>query len=551
MAITQGNIPSSQASFAVDLKKKKVLVVEDFFSFRITVRRMLRSLDIESVDEASNGEEAVKKLSSKKYNIVLCDYNLGPGKDGQQVLEEARFREYIDNSTIFIMVTAENTTDMVMGALEYQPDDYLMKPFTKETLEKKIKNLVKKKENLQDLDKAVAKKDYDSVLALCDELISSHTKSLSDILKLKGEVLIKKGDYAAATAFYEKVLSMGNLPWAMLGLGKVKFISGDYEEAKSIFENVIMKNDKIVAAYDWLAKAHEKMGNRQEAQRVLQDAINISPKAILRQRALGNVAYKNNELFIAENCFKEAVKQGKHSFFKSPSDYTSLAKVYVDRNEPEEGLNVLDNAVKEFTDDPEASIHISLMESIAFKKMNREEDSKKAVEKAFQLSSTLTNKPPQYIELDFAKALLTMGDEESGKNIIRRIVQNNHEDQELIGNVQAVFNDLDIGDEGRKIVSMARDEIVKLNNDGVALVKKGDLSKAIEFFEQAVDNLPDNKIINANAAHALLLYMQQSGSQPHLLKKTTHYLDRVNIIDPQYKNLGNLMDMYKKLAQEA
>jgi tetratricopeptide (TPR) repeat protein len=551
MATSQKKIPSSQSSSTVDLQKKSVLVVDDFYNFRLTVKKMLRSLNIPNVDEASDGVEAVNKMSSKKYDIILCDYNLGPGKDGQQVLEEARYREYIDHSTIFIMVTAENTTDMIMGALEYQPDDYLLKPFPRETLEKKLSNLVKKKESVQDIERAVEKKDYAHVLTLCDEHISSHTKSMSDLLKLKGEILIKKGDYAEAAAFYAKVLTMGNLPWAMLGLGKIKFITGNYEEAKGIFENIIMKNDKIVAAYDWLAKAHEKMGNLQEAQQVLQKATRISPKAILRQRALGNIAYKNKELFIAESSFKEAVKQGKHSFFKSPSDYTSLAKVYIDRNDPEEGLNVLNDAGREFINDPEAFTHISLMESLAFKKMNREEDSKKAVEKAFKLSSTLTNKLPQYVELDFAKALFTMGDEESGKNIIRRLIQNNHEDQELMGNIQAIFNDLDIGDEGRKIVSMARNEIIKLNNDGVRLVREGDLGKAIEFFEQAVDNLPDNKTINANAAHALILYMQKNGSQPDLLEKAMKYLDRVKSIDPLYKNLEYLMNMYKELTQGA
>lgn len=551
METSQKNIPSSQSSSTGDLQKKSVLVVEDFYNFRLTVKRMLRSLNITNVDEASDGVEAVNKMSSKKYDIILCDYNLGPGKDGQQVLEEAKHREYIDYSTIFIMVTAENTTDMIMGALEYQPDDYLLKPFPRETLEKKLSNLVKKKESVKDIERAVEKKDYAHVLTLCDEHISSHTKSMSDLLKLKGEILIKKGDYAEAAAFYDKILTMGNLPWAMLGLGKVKFITGNYEEAKGIFENIITKNDKIVAAYDLLAKTHEKMGNLQEAQQVLQKATRISPKAILRQKALGDIAYKNKDLVTAENSFTEAIKQGKHSFFKSPSDYTGLAKVFVDKGIPEKGISVLNDAGKEFMNNPEASIQISLTESFAFNKMNRKEDARNAVKKASQLSATLPNKLPPDIEIDLAKALFSTGDEKSGNAIIRRLVQSNHEDQELMGNIQAVFKDLNIEDKGREIISMARNEIIKLNNDGVKLVREGNLSKAIEFFEQAADNLPDNKIINANAAHALILYMQKNGSQPDLLKKAMKYLDRVKSIDPLYKNLEYLMNMYKELTQGA
>jgi tetratricopeptide (TPR) repeat protein len=550
VAITQKNMPSSKPPSTINLKKKKVLVVEDFFNFRLTMRRMLRSFNISDIDEASDGEEAVKKMSYKKYDIILCDYNLGSGKDGQHVLEEAKFRGYMDYSAIFMMVTALNTADMVMGALEYQPDDYLIKPFTKVTLEKKLKNSIKKKENLKNIERAIEKNDYAKAIALCDELIDSNTKNLTELLKLKGEILTKKGDYTDAAVFYDEVLSMGNLPWAMLGLGKIKFITGDYNEAKGIFEKIIAKNDKNVAAYDWLAFTHEKMGNLKEAQKVLQEAIHISPKAILRQKALGNIAYKNKDLITAEYSFKEAVKQGKHSFLKSPSDYTSLAKVFVDKNAPEEGLKVLSDAGREFTNNPEAALQISVTESLAFKKMNREKDARKALAKATQLSTTLPNKLPSNVELDLAKAFFLTGNEESGKAIIQRLVQSNHEDQELIGDVQAVFKDLNIADKGREIISMARNEIIKLNNDGVRLVKEGNLSKAIDFFEQAADNLPANKVINANAAHALVLYMQKNGSKPLYLRKAARFLDRVKNIDPAYKDLENLMKMYNELNRE-
>lgn len=551
MAITKKNIPSFQPPSIINLKKKKVLVVEDFFNFRLTIRRMLRSFNINEIDEAADGEDAVKKLSYKKYDIILCDYNLGAGKDGQQVLEEAKYRGYIDYSNIFIMVTALNTTDMVMGALEYQPDDYLIKPFTKMTLEKKLRDSIRKKENLKNIERAIEKNDYANAIAICDELIRSNTRNRTELLKLKGEILTKKGDYTEAAVFYEEVLSMGNLPWAMLGLGKTKFITGDYDAAKDIFEKIIAKNDKNVAAYDWLALTHEKMGNPKEAQKVLQDAILISPKAILRQKALGNIAYKNKDFITAEQSFKEAVRQGKHSFFKSPSDYTSLAKVFVERNVPEEGLKVLNDAGKEFINSPEAGLQISVTESLAYKKMNREKDARKALAKATQLSATLPDTLPSSVELDLAKAFFLTGNEESGKAIIRRLIQSNHEDQELISDVQAVFKDLNIADKGREIISMARNEIIKLNNEGVRLVREGNLSKAIEFFEQAVANLPTNKVINANAAHALILYMQKNGSETLLLEKAMKYLDRVKNIDPAYKDLENLMKIYNELNREA
>jgi tetratricopeptide (TPR) repeat protein len=544
--------PSSYAPASnVDWSRRNFLIVEDFLSFRITLRKMLNSLNIHHIDEASDGEQAVRRMSGKKYDIVLCDYNLGSGKDGQQVLEEVKHLEYIDYSAIFVMVTAENTSEMIMGAIEYQPDDYLIKPFTKDILEKKLKDAVKKKELLKDAAHAIVKKDYEHVIAICNELMAGNPKNLTELLKLKGEALIKIGAYDEAASFYQEILSMGNLPWAMLGLGKVRFLTGQLEEAKDTFTNIINQNDKITAAYDWLARIHEKKGNLQEAQQTLQEAVRISPKVINRQKTLGSIAYKNKDIVTAEHSFKEAVRQGKNSIFKSPSVYTGLAKVYVDKGTPEESLKVLGDAGKEFANNAEATVQIAATESMAYKKMNRETDAKKAADKALQLSATLPNKLGTDIELDLAKALFMTGDSESGKAIVRRIVQSNHEDDELIENVQSIFKDLNIEDQGQKIISSALDEIVTLNNEGVRLVQQGDFDKAIEFFDQAVEQLPDNKIINANAAHALLLYVQKSGSDPSLLKKALKYINNVKNQDPSYKNLENLLSMYKELIREA
>jgi len=183
--------------------------------------------------------------------------------------------------------------------------------------------------------------------------------------------------------------------------------------------------------------------------------------------------------------------------------------------------------------------------------LNREEDAGKAVQKAYKLVATLPGRLSVDIELELAKALYLTGDEKSGKEIVRHVVQNNHDNQELIGNVHAIFKDLNIEDKGREVISTALNEIIKLNNDGIRLFQEGNLSRAVNFFEQAVDRLPDNKTINANAAHALMIYMQKNGSQPRLLEKAMLYIDRVKSIDPLYKNLDILTNMHKELIPEA
>jgi len=543
-------VNSESQKSSINLKPKLVLVVDDFFNFRLTMKTMLRSFGLNYIDDASNGEEAIKKLSQRRYDIVLCDYNLGPGKSGQQVLEEAKFREYINYSSIFIMVTAENTLDMIMGAAEYEPDDYLMKPFAKEVLAKKIANLVEKKDNLKGIEKKLKEHDYFRAISLCDQLMDKSPRNISELMKLKGEILLKKGSYQEAAEFYEKVLLMGNVIWAELGSGKANFMLGKYEEAKKIFESIIDKNNKMMPAYDYLAKTMMKMNIPGEAQQVLMKATSISPKAILRQKDLGNIAFTNEDYSTAETSFKSAVEQGKASCFKSPSDYTNLAKTLVQRDASEEGLAVLGDALKVFPKSSDARLHVSITESYVYKKMNKNEEAVKAMAEAVKLSKELDGNISTEIMLDLAKAHIIMGEKDKGTEILKNIVRGNHDNDDMLVNVRHVFKEAGMEDKGDKIIETARAEIIKLNDEGVKLAQDGKLTEAIAYFEEAATKLPENKIINANAAQVLMLYMKEKGINEEKLANAKKYLDRVRKIDETYKDIPLLLSMYRELVPE-
>ena len=85
--------------------------------------------------------EAIGLLRNHKYDVVLCDFNLGDGKNGQQLLEEAKITNLIGPACAWIMITAEKTTEAVMGAVEYQPDGYLLKPITAAQLQTRLKKI--------------------------------------------------------------------------------------------------------------------------------------------------------------------------------------------------------------------------------------------------------------------------------------------------------------------------------------------------------------------------------------------------------------------------
>ena len=157
------------------LKNQNILIIDDFSEMRSMMRQMVTSLGAINISTARNGEEAIACMQKTRFDIVLCDYNLGDAKDGQQILEEAKHRKLINDFTLFLMITAENTSYMVMGAMEYFPDDYLNKPFTKTTLQARLRKLMDAKQACKDIYQCIDKKQYDQALAYIDNATQDYS----------------------------------------------------------------------------------------------------------------------------------------------------------------------------------------------------------------------------------------------------------------------------------------------------------------------------------------------------------------------------------------
>ena len=208
---------------SIDFKSKNVLIVDDMSAMRVTIKSMLQYVGLENIDTASNGNDALSSMRNNRYDIIICDYNLGDGKNGQQVLEEAKHDELIGYATIFVMITAENTMNMVMGAVEYRPDDYLTKPINKELLKSRLVSTIEKKSDLEVVDKLVNGGHYEKALKLCNHYVAAKPKYLADLLRMKAEIAMNFDDLDTAQEVYQSVIDMRRLPWAMTGLARIHF----------------------------------------------------------------------------------------------------------------------------------------------------------------------------------------------------------------------------------------------------------------------------------------------------------------------------------------
>jgi two-component system chemotaxis response regulator CheY len=116
--------------------KMPVLVVDDYSTMVRIIRNLLRQLGFEDIDDAADGSTALEKMNSKRYGLVISDWNMEP-MTGYDLLRRVRATPDID-STPFIMVTAESKTENVIAAKKAGVSNYIVKPFNAQTLKAKI-----------------------------------------------------------------------------------------------------------------------------------------------------------------------------------------------------------------------------------------------------------------------------------------------------------------------------------------------------------------------------------------------------------------------------
>ncbi|MFN3594661.1 MAG: response regulator [Thiobacillaceae bacterium] len=293
----------------VDYRGMRALVVDDYPGMRSAFKNTLANFGMTKIDLASAAAEAIYRVKHSNYDIIVCDYNLGEGRDGQQLLEELRHRQLIGLETVFVMVTAESLYEKVVSTAELAPDDYLIKPFNAEVLRNRLDVILQRKLAFSDIYRLFGKGDLEACMAACDELMRERPKYVVDALRFKGELLNAMGRFEEAEVLYKKILEMRAVPWARLGLARALHLQDQQDEAEELLQEIIDERPEMVAAYDLLCDVRLSKKDSRGAQEALQMGTAISAKTVRRQQKLGEVAYRNGDLDTAKKALSTASRR--------------------------------------------------------------------------------------------------------------------------------------------------------------------------------------------------------------------------------------------------
>ena len=120
----------------------KFLIVDDFSTMRRIVRGLLKEIGYQNADEAEDGAVALNMLKNTKYDFIVSDINM-PVMNGFELLNAVKADANLKHLPV-LMVTAEARKEDIVRAAKDGAAGYIVKPFTKATLEEKVQKIMQK-----------------------------------------------------------------------------------------------------------------------------------------------------------------------------------------------------------------------------------------------------------------------------------------------------------------------------------------------------------------------------------------------------------------------
>lgn len=545
----QGARPAAQP-MTDPYAKRLFLIIDSVPEMQRALAMTLSSFGAEKVEYASKAGDALAKLAKYEFDVVLCDYDLGNGYDGLYLFEEVKERNLIKQSCVFMIVTGERRAQRVISAAEQAPDDYLLKPFTGEVLAQRLERAMRRREAFRIVDEAVMRHEYLAAIDACSRKIAEKSEFALDFMKLKGSLSLKISDYDTARQLYMDVLRIKTVPWAKLGLAKALTGLKAYDEAQLLFEEVLHENDRVMEAYDWLARLFQTNHELDKAQQMLASATRLSPVVIRRQKHLAAVALKNNDLTTAEAASRETLEIAKYTWHRHPTHYAMLARIQMAQGEHGAAARTVASLRRDYRYNEVGEWMADVCDSqLQLKNGNRQRAAQLLAEAQGRFGQLAAGLPAE-AQMEFARACYAQGQQDSGDAAIETLVRNHHDDETLLTQIGDLFEDVGRADAGRQLIASNVQSVIELNNEAVRAAQGGQFEQAIELFAKAHEDMPGNLQVMLNLVNATLAYVHRHGWHESHMRRAHELLKKARAVAPANHKFQKLLQAWRILVEK-
>ncbi|QJD99755.1 response regulator [Massilia forsythiae] len=531
-----------------ELEGLNALIVEPHAGMRAMIHNMLAMCGLTRVDHAGSSNQAVKHIGGKHYDLILCEYALEGGQDGQQLLEDVRHHKLMRLSTMFFMVTAEGDYGKVVSAAELGPTDYILKPFTADRLLERIARALDKRSVFLPVYQLMEAGNQRDAIDACLDGEARHVRYLTDFMRLRAELHMFLGEPEQAEPIYRKLIETKAIAWARLGLAKTLFLRERYGDAQDILENLVDTNKNFVDAYDWLARTHEAVGALDKAQAVLTEAVGVSPHAVRRLRKLGETALEAGDNDTAEKILKQVVSKAKYSEFRDPQDHVRLVQSLVRKGDPVQAAAVIRDLDKSMAFQKHTGVCSAIASSMVHEYTGNEARLNEALSTALAGSRDAPELRAE-LKLELARVAIENRMEEGAAEVVREVMRNAGNNAAM-ARAMAVFENAGHKELAQKLAVESRQQVVDLVAGGAARAREGDFKGAVTLMQEAANQLPDNPQVVFNAALAVLKCLDHGGWDERLGQQALGYIAGVRRLDPVNAKLPALAALHRQILDK-
>lgn len=525
------------------------LIIEPHAGMRASIHNMLSLGGISKIEYANSSGTAIRPLKQKIFDLVICEYDLGEEQqDGQQLLEDLRHNKLIPLSTVFFMATAERTHGKVVSAAELALNDYVLKPFTADTLMERIAKAIEKRNALMPVYRMMELGNLGAAIEICQAGEAPKAPHRVDFLRLRAEMHMTLGEVGAAEEIYTELLSKRSIAWAHLGLAGTLFMQERFEEAEEKLSALIETKREFLDAYDWLAKTQEARGNLTAMQATLESAVARSPHALRRLRTLGKVALQNGDTETAHRVFQQVVSKAKFSEFREPEDHVQLVEASLAKGETKSVPAIIRDLAKSLS----GLKKTAACRAIASAMFHRHNGDKEQATEELEVALLACKEPiglSNETKITLARNCLEAGMEQGVVEIMTSVVGNAH----TAAAMSSAMRLLQVGgreDLAKRVTQASKSEVVDLVSAGAEKARLGDFQGAVTLMSQAAEKLPHNPQVVFNAAVAALKCLDNLGWDMQLGDKARRYVADARRLDPRNPRLSLLAGMYRDILKK-
>lgn len=525
-----------------------------------------------SLDQSKGYFDAIRRIrnrtqdgtAGKNYDIILCEYELGDSRTAQELLEEVRRKRLVPLGCIFIMISSEQQRDRVMSVLEFAPDAYILKSEnTPEMVERRIAEAIADREELLPIYAAIDRKNHEEALRLCNHYIGTQGRLFQKVKRLRGCVYLELRDYENARLAYEDLLQTDRKQdtgqaYAKNGLARSLFHLGRQNEAEQMLREVTAEHPDYMQGYDSLSELLLGTGRAVEAQEVMQQAVDRSPKRFDRQQLLALTALENEDYATSRDALAKVTREGKYLSSNHPSNYALLAESQLELGNFDDAMKALREAGEFFKKTEHAKTTEfcnATMEHAIHTRKGDTQQAEAALKKAVQIHQSGGSdfaSVNERLQANFAVQCFAAGHTEVAENALEVALQASARGADTVRKIAAkalaerpdmLQNVLATTEKAQRTLSQTLDNVLNL-------FKSGSIDESLRIIETMVKDAPNNPEILAKATQISLMYLEHAGFDKQRFDYANDLIARIQHLSPDSRHIRVLHLLAERIRKK-